>query len=1427
MTIIYDTSATTIPVPYTITSTDASNIIISQPVSQTGYYMCNFFIEFNPDGNNADNTNYLSAFVCNTNDFNTASSNVNNWYNTVNIYPQYWGTRSCKSCYISTILYLVQGDTISGCFKAFQNQQIISAYLQFMIINIEVIVSNGLISGAISNTIDGQPFSVFTTSSLTNGIYFFENYLSYSTNQQPYYVFSAISTTDPLTGGFNILNVNNTVNVYTSSTNQTMIRGTHNSSIIDISNNNNVYGIGQTGANNQTLNAGWLNYYLFNNFSIIYTKNENFSPFITINNSNPIDVLSYNISQTGVYYCEGGITYNINTTTNIPLYVCISDISATSSSFTIDSNYSTVNNIYTRASSSETNFRGCRTTFLLNLNEGDTIYLIGQADSGTEIPYATLQLSLYTQFLIANDVSYDLCANFINTDISYTLDLSTTSNISGDLIYSITSLPPDGSLNTIDGSAINSVPFILEPSGNNKVSFIPPNNYIGQSDFSYNVSYNDDVFDLSSNASVFITVEPVAENIDLSGIPDTSINFTLQATDSTDVSYSFTFTELPNIGNIYTQTDNSLVFIDISYNTNNFSYLTYQYSQNDLSFSYFASTTGFNNTNEAQGILRLLFDASDTYVDVSASFIEKDTYSPIYLNYSGVNETFYITSIPNQGKLYSTSSVEITNNNIPFELSNNLVYYLSPNDYIGNTDFSFVIQDNNLYSSASCFITVEPVAENIDLSGIQDISINFTLQATDSTDVSYSFTFTELPAYGSIYTQTDNSLVDIDISYNNSNYYFLSNTGFFGSDQFKFFASTNGFNNTNEATGNIEIKKEYYYYYNNFIVTDEPLTVYEDASYFLAYVNQNTIIDFYYQIKDVSCMIIGGGGKGAGEPSGNIYDSGGGGGGGSSVLVNIDYTNLKPNSDIFPYPYQLESIIGQGAQRNVESYSSSSKLIGISNKILVEASGGINASDASGGYGGVFFIDSSLTLIYGGNGGNGGEASTYFQNVNGKTPPYSGNSSIFGIDTSNIQNSIFPDVSGLTTYDVSNLLYSGCGAGGGGGYGESSYGPTDAGGGFPGGQYSTNSPLSSDQSYNYTAPGLLSGGGDGITATIYGCGGSGCSGVGTPGDSGGSGANGVVVFWFLKVENPVYPIPDPDLINISITANNDQDSKNYLIPLGVSGEFPISYEIIYSIDSLPDEGSLSYKGNQILSPELPYFLDINNNFVTYTPNNYYLGKTDFLYSIYAFVNGTVQKPGNQGSCLINISPITQDVSYSTLKNQSVNIEMNPTGLNNYDYLTVFPKLPDYGEIYILNSNNEVNQFQAYNGIDFRYQPGLDYTGKDTFSYYCIKNNDPSYNYTNTSTGEITIDENPVPVPQSKIRCNYKRFNCNNYSKNLPSSSGNIVVPQKTAAMQYARDIRIQTYFKGAKWQLVPEKVNEFGRKAGGPGGYGGPPKNNF
>ena len=892
MTIIYDTSATTITVPYTITSNDASNIIISQPVSQTGYYMCNFFIEFNPNGNTVDNTNYLSAFVCNTNDFNTASSNVNNWYNTVNIYPQYWGTRSCKSCYISTILYLVQGDTISGCFKAFQNQQIISAYLQFMIINIKVIVSNDLSRGAISNTTGGQPFSVFTTSPLTNGIYFFENYLSYSTNQQPYYVFSAISTTNPSTGGFNILNVNNTVNVYTSSTNQTMIRGTHNSSIIDISNNNNVYGIGQTGASNQTLNAGWLNYYLFNNFSIIYTKNENFSPHITIINSDPINVLSYTIQQTGVYYCEGGITYNINTTTNIPLYVCISDISATSSSFTIDSNYSTVNNIYTRVNSNETNFRGCRTTFLLNLNEGDTIYLIGQ-----------------------------------------------------------------------------------------------------------------------------------------------------------------------------------------------------------------------------------------------------------------------------------------------------------------------------------------------------------------------------------------------------------------------------------------------------------------------------------------------------------------------------------------------------GAQRNVESYSSSSKLTGISNEILVEASGGINASDASGGYGGVFFIDSSLTLIYGGNGGNGGEASTAFEVEDGTLPPYSGYSSIFGIDTSNIQNSIFPDVSGLTTYDVSNLLYSGCGAGGGGGYETSPSGPTDAGGGFPGGQYSTNSPLSSDQSYNYTAPGLLSGGGNGITATIYGCGGSGCSGVGTPGDSGGSGANGVVVFWFSKVENPVYPIPDPDLINISITANNDQDSKNYLIPLGVSGEFPISYEIIYSIDSLPDEGSLSYKGNQIV--KLPYFLDISNNFVTYTPNNNYLGKTDFLYSIYAFINGIAQKPGNQGSCLINISPITQDVSYSTLKNQSVNIEMNPTGLNNYDYLTVFPKLPDYGEIYILNSNNKVNQFQAYNGIDFRYQPGLDYTGKDTFSYYCIKNDDPSYNYTNTSIDEITIDENPVPVPQSKIRCNYKRFNCNNYSKNLPSSSGNIVVPQKTAAMQYARDIRIQTYFKGAKWQLVPEKVNEFGRKAGGPGGYGGPPKNNF
>lgn len=89
---------------------------------------------------------------------------------------------------------------------------------------------------------------------------------------------------------------------------------------------------------------------------------------------------------------------------------------------------------------------------------------------------------------------------------------------------------------------------------------------------------------------------------------------------------------------------------------------------------------------------------------------------------------------------------------------------------------------------------------------------------------------------------------------------------------------------------------------------------------------------------------------------------------------------------------------------------------------------------------------------------------------------------------------------------------------------------------------------------------------------------------------------------------------------------------------------------------------------------------------------------------------------------------------------------------------------------------------------------------------------------------LLIQINLLPVPTSKI-CKTKL--CNNFSKKLPGSSGNIVITNMTQASRYSQIIRNQSLVRNAKWNIKNYPTNAYGQRPGGPYGFGSSPKNNF
>ena len=120
--------------------------------------------------------------------------------------------------------------------------------------------------------------------------------------------------------------------------------------------------------------------------------------------------------------------------------------------------------------------------------------------------------------------------------------------------------------------------------------------------------------------------------------------------------------------------------------------------------------------------------------------------------------------------------------------------------------------------------------------------------------------------------------------------------------------------------------------------------------------------------------------------------------------------------------------------------------------------------------------------------------------------------------------------------------------------------------------------------------------------------------------------------------------------------------------------------------------------------------------------------------------------------------------------------------------------------------------------------------------------EPEPNPTPTPTPTPTPSPTPIPIPSPRPGhnpyipssnggpiqiCNSRFRNCNAFNKNMPGSSGTVVVNSQTIAEKMSTLIQYQSQIRNKKWTVKNVPVNVYGQRAGGPTGYGQPIRNKF
>jgi len=88
---------------------------------------------------------------------------------------------------------------------------------------------------------------------------------------------------------------------------------------------------------------------------------------------------------------------------------------------------------------------------------------------------------------------------------------------------------------------------------------------------------------------------------------------------------------------------------------------------------------------------------------------------------------------------------------------------------------------------------------------------------------------------------------------------------------------------------------------------------------------------------------------------------------------------------------------------------------------------------------------------------------------------------------------------------------------------------------------------------------------------------------------------------------------------------------------------------------------------------------------------------------------------------------------------------------------------------------------------------------------------------------MSLNNTPGPIQI----CPTKAKHCGNYSKNIPGSSGNVVITGMTQSQILRHLVIMETNRRGAKWVQRNVPTNKYGSRAGAPHGYGSSPKNDL
>jgi len=110
-------------------------------------------------------------------------------------------------------------------------------------------------------------------------------------------------------------------------------------------------------------------------------------------------------------------------------------------------------------------------------------------------------------------------------------------------------------------------------------------------------------------------------------------------------------------------------------------------------------------------------------------------------------------------------------------------------------------------------------------------------------------------------------------------------------------------------------------------------------------------------------------------------------------------------------------------------------------------------------------------------------------------------------------------------------------------------------------------------------------------------------------------------------------------------------------------------------------------------------------------------------------------------------------------------------------------------------------------------------------------NSSFFGATNVTIFSIDPPPPPQPAPISNrpgpIQYCTSRFARCNINKKTSFSSGNVTIQGTTNARRQSLIVNQSTYRHGAKLLFSNQVLNAYGRKAGGPGGFGASPRNQF